>query len=123
MTVFTSHLKPATTPVLVREGFSLWAAVFGWVWLLFNRAWIPAALVFAASLVVGRLSMVLHSPAPEMGMFVLQGVFGRDLLRWGLSRRGFAEGPPVVADTPDGALARLLTERDDVLQDLAGARL
>ncbi len=46
-----------------------------------------------------------------------------DLLRWGLSRRGFAEGPPVVADTQDGALTRLLTERNDVLQSLAGAKL
>ena len=123
MTVFTSHLQPGKTPVLVREGFSIWAAVFGWVWLLFHRAWIAAVLTFAVSVVVGRLTLQLQSPAPELGLFVLQGLFGRDLVRWGLSRRGFAEGPPVVADTQDGALARLLTERDDVLQSLAGARL
>jgi hypothetical protein len=109
--------------VLVREGFSIWAALFGWIWLLVNRAWIPAVLAFAVSVLVGRLTMQWQSPAPGLGLFVLQGLFGRDLLRWGLARRGFAEGPPVVADTQDGALARLLTERDDVLQDLAGARI
>lgn len=123
MTVFTSHIKPGKTPVLVREGFSLWAAVFGWIWLLFNRAWIAAALALAVSVLVTRASLQWQSPAAELGLFVLQGLFGRDLVRWGLARRGYAEGPPVVADTPDGALTRLLTERADVLQDLAGARL
>jgi hypothetical protein len=123
VTVFTSHIKPGKTPVLVREGFSLWAAVFGWIWLLFNRAWIAAALALAVSVLVTRASLQWQSPAAELGLFALQGLFGRDLVRWGLARRGYAEGPPVVADTPDGALTRLLTERADVLQDLAGARL
>ena len=121
--VFTSHLKPGQTPVLVREGFSFWAALFGWLWLLVNRAWIAAALVFAASVLVGRLTTSLQSPGPAIGRFVLQGMFGRDLLRWGLARRGFVEGPPVVAGNRDGALVRLLAERPDVLQGLAGARV
>lgn len=123
MTVYTSHVKPGAVPVMVQEGFSWWAALFGWVWLLVHRAWIPAILVFAASLVTGRVAVLLESPFVGLGLFVLQGMFGRDLWRWGLARRGYVEGPPVVAGNSDDALARLLSERGDVLQDLAGARI
>jgi hypothetical protein len=120
--VFTSHLKPGHPPALVREGFSLGAALFGWLWLLVQRAWIPALLALAASLIAGRLTAALASPAPAIGLFLLQGLFGRDLVRWGLARRGYVEGPPVVAGTRDGALVRLLTERPDLLSGMARAR-
>ncbi len=123
MTVFTTHVQRGRGPVLVREGFSVWAALFGWVWLLFQQAWIAAVLMFVAGVVVARACVWLHSPFPGLGLFLVQGLVGRDLVRWGLARRGYAEGPPVVADDRDTALARLLSERADVLQDLAGARV
>jgi hypothetical protein len=123
VTTYTSHLKPNVTPLVVREGFSWWAALFGWLWLLVNAAWIPAILLFAASVAVGRLVTALQSPAPVLGLMLLQGLFGRDLLRWGLARRGFVPGPVVEAASQDSALVRLLTERADLLNGLAGARL
>ena len=115
MSVFTSHIRPGSPPVMVREGFSLWAALFGWVWLLFQRAWVPAALALLAGVLAGRLTMATQNPAPGIALFLLQGVFGRDLVRWGLARRGFAEGPPVVAGSAQVALVRLLSERADLL--------
>ena len=119
MTIFTSHLKPGRPPVMVKEGFSWGAAFFGWIWLLFHRAWIPAALVFAASLLLLRLTTSLNSPAPAVAVFLLQGLFGRDLWRWSLSLSGYQPGPPVAATNQDGALARLLIERADLLPNLA----
>jgi hypothetical protein len=121
--VFTSHLKPGEAPVMVLEGFSWGAAFFGWVWLLFHRAWVPAALMFAVSLLLLRASGALNSAAPGLALFVLQGMFGRDLVRWSLAMRGYQPGPPVVAANQDGALARLLTERAELTNGLALARL
>lgn len=123
MKVFTSHLKPGEAPVMVLEGFSWGAAFFGWVWLLFHRAWVPAALMFAVSLLLLRASGALNSAAPGLALFVLQGMFGRDLVRWSLAMRGYQPGPPVVAANQDGALARLLTERAELTNGLALARL
>ena len=40
--------------MLVREGFCLGAAVFGPLWLALHRAWIPAAFVLAAYVLVNR---------------------------------------------------------------------
>jgi hypothetical protein len=123
MSVFTTHLKPGKPPVVVREGFTWWGALLGWLWLLWHRAWVAAAIMLMVDTLVGRLSMKLGTPAPGIGLFFLQGLFGWDLVRFGLARRGYAEGPPVVADTRDGALARLLTERTDLLRNMAGVPL
>jgi hypothetical protein len=119
---YTSYLKPGFLPVLVPEGFSWGAAIFGFIWLLFHRAWIPAALLLAFGLLVLRLGAGLHSVAPSLALFLLQGLFGRDLWRWSLSLTGHRPGPLVAAPGHDSALARLLTQRADLI-GLAGDRL
>ncbi|MEJ0045496.1 MAG: DUF2628 domain-containing protein [Rhodospirillales bacterium] len=123
MKVFTTHLRQGEVPVLVREGFSIGAALLGWLWLLWQRAWIPAALVFAIDLVAARLTTPPWGAAVLLGLLLLQGLLGRDLVRWSLARRGFAQGPVVAAQDEDAALARLLTERAELLEGLDRARL
>ncbi len=120
MKVFTSHLKDGRPPVLVREGFSWWAALFGCLWLLWQGAWVPAALVFALDLAVNWLPPGVEGPA-SVGLLLLQGCFGWDLVRWGLGLRGFAAGPVVAAVDLDAAFARLVCEAPERFPDMAGA--
>lgn len=121
MKVFSSHLRENATPVLVREGFSLAALVFGWLYLLWHRAWIASVLNLAAALVVGWLVRITGSLAPFFGLLVLQGVLGHDLWRWGLEWRGFVPGPILAAIDEDTAMARLFLERADLPVTLASA--
>ena len=123
MRIFTTHLRQGAVPVLVREGFSVGAALFGWLWLLWQRAWIPAALVFAAQIVLARLATPASAGAICLGVIMLQGLLGRDMVRWSLARGGYKDGPVVAAGDHDAALARLLTERSDLLNNLAGSRV
>jgi hypothetical protein len=115
MRVYTTHFHPGQDPVLVREGFSWAAFLFGFLYLALHRAWIPAALNLAALILTQALCSAIGNPAPLLGLAILQGLFGRDLCRWGLSRRGYASGPVVAASDPDQALARLLGARPDLL--------
>jgi hypothetical protein len=117
--IYTTHLKPGAEPVLIREGFSIAAALFGWLWMVFQMAWVPAALLFLAEMLVGRITVHLGSPVPFLGLILVQGVFGRDLLRWSLSLRGFADGPVVGGLTEDAAFARLLDQRPDLIAGFA----
>ncbi len=118
MIVFTSHVPPpartARLPVLVREGFSWAAAIFGWLWLLAQGAWGPALLVLAGALLAAKLGAMSHSAAPLLALFLVQGMFGRDLVRWWLGLRGWREAGPVVAPSHDAALLRLLAERPEL---------
>ncbi len=111
MRVFTTHQRQPEPPVLVREGFS-WAAFFlGFLYLAAHRAWIQAALNLAALLLLLALGRLLHTGAPLLGLAILQGLFGRDLIRWSLAQRGFTEGPVVAATDRDQALGRLIDSR------------
>jgi len=111
MIIFTSHLKPGKTPVLVREGFSWGAAIFGWIWLLAQGAWVPGLLVLAGAVAAIWAVGATGSIAPLVAVFLVQGVFGRDLVRWSLGLQGYTPGLPVAAASHDGALLRLLDAR------------
>ncbi len=123
MRVFTSYLREDRAPVMVREGFSFGAFLFGWIYLLWHRAWIPAALNVAVALVAFALANRTGSLAPLLGLLVLQGLFGRDLRRWSLERSGYVAGPILAAPDQDNALARLFTLRGDLATTLTGARI
>ena len=114
MRIWTAHLRPRTAPVLVAEGFSWGALLFGGRWLLLHRAWIAGVLALAAGVLIGTLT---HGPARgllEFALAVLLGLTGRDLLRWSLARRGYTLAQVVAAGDADAALARFLTARPDL---------
>jgi len=115
MKLFTTHVRPDRPPVLVREGFSWGALLLGFVYFALCGAWIVAVLNMAALLLAFALGRATGSAAPLIGLLVMQGIFGRDLLRWSLARRGFAEGPVVAAPDHDQAFARLLGARADLI--------
>ena len=114
MRIWTVHLSDNVPPVLVREGFSLSAALFGPIWLALHRAWVPAALALAAfvaadSLTSGGTRLVL-----DAGLMLLLGLSGHDLRRWSLNRRGFTLAEVVTARNTETAFAQLLTRRRDL---------
>jgi hypothetical protein len=121
VTVWTVHLKDGAQPVLVREGFSLGAFLFGPFWFAYHRAWIPAALALAADLVIGVSAQGPVRLVVEIGLAVLLGLSGQDLRRWSLDRRGFTLAEVVTARNQEAALERLLARRRDVGEQLLRA--
>ncbi len=115
MKLYTSHFRPQQPPVLVREGFSWAAFLFGFLYLAAHRAFVASALNLAVLLLVAGAGTLTASPAPMLGLAVLQGLFGADLRRWSLAQRGFVTGPVVGAADRDQAFARLIGEGGDLL--------
>ena len=114
MRFYTAHLRGDREPVLVREGFSWGAAIFGPFWLLAHRAWIAGALVLVADLMLG----LLRNPyGPVAGLFAvwLLGLFGQDLRRWNLSLAGYTMPHVVAARDLAAAEARLFGARPELL--------
>ncbi len=114
MKTWTVHLKPDAEPVLLREGWSWGAFVFGPFWLLFQRAWVPGVLVLALTLVLTAVARQPTQGVLSLALGVLLGLLGRDLVRWSLERRGYQLAHVLAARDEGGALGRLLTARTDL---------
>ena len=119
MKIFTAHLRlaqlpPGAPPVLVKEGFAWGALLFGGLWLLARRAWVPGAIAIACAVLIGALV-----PAPARGILeaalaVGLGFSGWDLVRVSLAWRGYALAHVVAAPDADAALLRLLAQRPEL---------
>jgi hypothetical protein len=118
--VYTTHVRPDRAPVLVREGFSWAALIFGVFYFLWHRAWNAVAIDAVAVVLAAVAGGVLGTAAPVIGVLVLQGVLGHDLVRWGLAMHGYVQGPVVAARDEDSALSRLIDERHDLVRELSG---
>ena len=115
MKTFTAHLKPGREPVLMREGWSWAGFLFGPIWLLTRQAWIPGLLEIAGP-------VILYAVAPPhlwrpvlLGLALLNGLLGRDVVRWSLQRQGYALDHVVIAADRDAALLRLFAARPDLI--------
>ena len=118
MRSWTVHLPPASarpaSPALIREGFSVWAFLFGPFWLFRHRAWMAGILVL-----LGLIGVNLLPGAWGIGLalafHLLLGFHGQDLRRWTLARRGWRLAHVVQARDPDSALVRLLQAEPELL--------
>jgi hypothetical protein len=116
MKVWTAHEKSNASPVLVREGFSFGALFFGPIWLAAHRAWLPALAMVLLTLLILLLA---HPPASIiliLGVALLAGFSGRDLVRWSVTRRGYLETTVVTGRNQYDAQARLLEARPDLVE-------
>lgn len=114
MRFWTIHMRANAAPVLVREGFSWTALLFGPLWLAWHRAWIPAALDLAASILIGVLTSEPATAVLVLGQAVLIGLSGHDLRRWSVRLHGYQLTHVIAAATETEALGRLLARRPDL---------
>ena len=114
MKFWTAHLRADSAPVLVREGFSWGALIFGPFWLAAHRAWIPAALAFAADIVIAAATGSATRAALLLALAVWLGATGQDLRRWSMQLRGFTLLHVIAAPNELEALGRFLAQRPDL---------
>ena len=120
MNAYTAHTKQGREPLLVKEGFSWGAFLFGPLWFAAWRAWVPAAVHLLLLAVLLRFAPRGLGGVLLLGLAMLSGLLGRDLVRWTLERRGYTLVHVVTARNEEAALARLLTFRPDLAAALAG---
>ena len=117
MNIYTAHTAPHAAPVLLREGFSWGAFLFGPLWLLAHRCWIAGMLLACAWVGVALVPEAAPRLLIAAGLAWSAGLGGQDARRWGLARRGYVLPHVVAAADPDMALARLLDRRPDLIAD------
>jgi len=111
---WTAHIRTNTAPVLVREGFSWGALLFGPLWLVAHRVWIPAVLTAVCIVLILFLAQGGTASALVLTLMVLLGLSGHDLRRWSLDHSGYLLAQVIAARTENEALVRLLQRRPDL---------
>jgi hypothetical protein len=125
MRFWTAHADAAGRTRLLREGFSWGALIFGPLWFVAHRAWIPAALLFAAELALlglaprdvtlDTVALARLAQAGWLVLAVLAAASARDLVRWSWHLHGFALIDVVAARDHGTAWQRLLDRRPEFL--------
>ncbi len=132
MPVYTVHasiaggadLRAADKFVFVRDGFHLWAAVFGVLWLAWHRLWLAtiAWIVVMAAIDVAMVKLGVGVATvffADCLLALLLGFEASSLHRWTLSRRKWRLLDIVVADDVEAAERRFF-ERWSARQGNAG---
>ncbi|RAI57727.1 DUF2628 domain-containing protein [Roseicella frigidaeris] len=106
-------------PILVREGFSWGAFLFGPLWLLRHRLWLEAAAWIGLALLLAILVPAPWRLPVLLALQFLLGAEAQDLRRAALGRRGWRAAHVVAAPAEELALARLFEARPELLRSLA----
>jgi hypothetical protein len=95
----------------VRDGFHVWAALLGVVWLAWHRLWLALIgwIVLMAAIDVGMVRLGISGAAVflvDALLALLLGFEAASLQRWTLSRRNWRQLDIVVADDEEAAERR-----------------
>lgn len=119
MPVYTVHapitggtdLRATDRFVFVRDGFRLWAVIFGVLWLAWQRLWLATlgwivvmAVVDVAMVKIGVGSATIFLADGLLAL--LLGLEASSLQRWTLSRRKWRQLDIVIADDVEAAERR-----------------
>ncbi|MBX9740385.1 MAG: DUF2628 domain-containing protein [Beijerinckiaceae bacterium] len=122
MAIYTVHVKGdpadpalAERTVLVKDGFSVAALIFGPIWLVWNRLWLGLALWLLAEAAILALTIWLIPGARGLSLLeilvaLLLGLEGSQLRRAALRRRGYT-AVDIVSAPREEAAERVFFER------------
>ena len=110
MKIYTAHTHPRRPPILIREGASWGAFLFGPLWLLWHAAWIAAALTISVLAVICVVAPPHLRPLLAFAGFAVLGLTGNDLRRWNLGLGRYRLAHVVAARDRDAAYLRLLSQ-------------
>lgn len=99
MKIYTVHVnpeeaEPLETAIFVKEGASVWAAIFQPFWSLYNKMWICAVLLLGANILLGYLDMNYFVASEVLtalntGLIILVALSANDWYRLSLKKRGY----------------------------------
>ena len=105
-------------PVFVRDGFAFVAFLVPFVWLLWHRLWIEAAVAFAATILLTALGEMAGFGAGagllSLLVSIYAGLEGQALRIAALRRRGWTDAGVADADSLEDAEARYFAGETDI---------
>ena len=103
--------EPTDRMVLLKEGFTFWAFIFGPLWLCAKRQWVLFIAFIAIAMLVRVTTGLLGLPlvivtVAAFFLHLMLGYHASDLREWTLKRRGYRFAGVLAAESPMHAQRR-----------------
>ncbi|MCP5370049.1 MAG: DUF2628 domain-containing protein [Rickettsiaceae bacterium] len=108
--VYTDSRKKDTKPVIVAQNPSFLAGIFGILWMLYYRMWLPALLLLVISFVMGYLKEINLYYYYDISIFFLMTFFASDLRNAYLLKKGYQLYDIIAANDLEEAELRYYTK-------------
>lgn len=104
--VYTDSRKKDIKPVIVEQTPSLLAGIFGILWMLYYRMWLPALLLSAIAISMNFLIEINLYYYYDISIFFIMTFFASDLRNAYLLRKGYELCDLIAARDPEEAELR-----------------
>lgn len=110
--------------VFVRDGFTIFALIIPFFWLLSKRLWLEAFVVLAATLAIGSTVTTQFAPAVPLLIFLVSILVALEGNNWRIAklrRQGFVEKAVIDANDLGEAEIRYFVDHADLRQPAQSA--
>ena len=104
--VYTDSRKKDIKPVIVEQNPSLLAGIFGILWMLYYRMWLPALLLSLVAILMNVFREIDLYYYYDISIFFMMTFFASDLRNAYLLRKGYELCDLIAARDPEEAELR-----------------
>jgi signal transduction histidine kinase len=108
MNIYSIYQNPQEqdiNPIIIKQGFSLWAFIFNFAWAFYNRMWAFAILGLLGHFIIISNSSNVIASAVNVAMLFVFGFLATEIEEYYANKKGFKLSDVVLAkDTEDAEL-------------------
>ncbi|MCC8417128.1 MAG: DUF2628 domain-containing protein [Rickettsia endosymbiont of Bryobia graminum] len=102
MNIYSIYVNPDKKDnnfILVKQGFSLFAAVFNIFWALYHRMWLALIITLILNIAIFSVDSYNLSNLTQIVIVLIFGFFGADMREYDLERKQYSLEDIILADS------------------------
>ena len=109
--VYTSSSKNKEQPIFVKQGFSIYAAIFKVFWAIYHRLWLIVFIFFLVQLLVNQLGNDYKLQTTNIAFTFMFAFLGTESREHKLLSQGYEIKDIIIAQDEDDAELKFLTRQ------------
>ncbi|WP_341756232.1 MULTISPECIES: DUF2628 domain-containing protein [unclassified Candidatus Tisiphia] len=92
MNIYSIYVNPQKKDndfIIIKQGFSLFAALFNMFWALYHRMWIALIITLIISIAMSNLGFAHFTFASRIAIMLIFGFFAADMREYDLQRKKY----------------------------------
>ncbi len=102
--------KKDYSPIIIKQGFSIWALIFNFFWALYHRMWFVTLVVFLGGLIVTRFSELVIME--RVVLFFVFGFFASEMREFYAQKAGCRLDDIIFAASEEEAEIKYMSRKE-----------